>query len=351
MGSTNSKSLVEQYQRLNRMVGSLVDDDNALKFGDFKNMSDNVCDNVVILIQRDLDNHKDKNEIYEIGKDVRIIPRDYVGKDTAAVCEKISSYYARILKIILMIKVVLNSKDNGDLTFSGIVAKNITVHQGMMSIAYCNLQHTDKDNVTGRFVNGVDFEKLESFNYFVKQALGDREYKVFMANLQIQLSRDTKAKMCRDPGVSDKKMSLITGRHVFVDNQAHCARRAPSMRMNVEKLNPVFAPGLCFSRQHLTVPTSDPSVKGALDAFHNNYKTTLASIEALLHKLVAEKEGVYSLRVIPYRGVVAIEKELKTHIKEMHLRTIADFQELMNAAIETKKKMVQNSSIFGAASS
>ena len=348
MGVTGSKNLNEKYQRLNAVVNSLIDNKNSFKFGDYKSLVDNVCSNVVILIQRDLEKHTNNDDIFDIGKKVHIIPRDYVGQDTDGVCSKIAGYYARILKVLLLIKVVLDTENNGDLSFAGIIAKNVTVNEGMMSIAFCNMPHTDQDGATRRYVDGVDFEKLESFNYFIKNALGEREHRAFLTNIQLQLSHNTKTKMCSDPSMSDKQMSLITGRMEFVKDKPHCVprKKGASLRLGVEKLNPVFAPSLCFSHQTLIVPSEDPMVKVALEQFHGNYHKTLSSIDVLLGKLVVEKKGTYELKRVAYNDVVHIETRMKALIKEMHLRTIVDFQNLINVAIETKKRQVKNSSIF-----
>eukprot|EP00798_Chlamydomonas_sp_ICE-L_P019697 gene19697-26388_t len=110
---------------------------------------------------------------------------------------------------------------------------------------------------------------------------------------------------------------------------------------------PVFAPDLYFAKQHLSVPVSDPDVQGALDAFHENYKNTLAELEKLVMRLVEQHETTYILRKVPYRVVVEIERNMKSFLKQLHLQTINDFQNLVNVAIEFKKKQVQNTSISG----
>lgn len=321
----------KELEKLNGIVTNIIDDNNLFKNTSYNFLSQDVCEKHTIVMEEDLKKHL-KVSLQDLGRNILVIPNNENDASKKVICKKISSHYMRILYLLTLIKYVYDLEHNGDLSVAGIMFRNITIQDDIMSIAYCNMPQ--KDYSRGDDTR-VDFKDLEGLAFFVDYVLDKDEVKVFANAWKAVVERSAKptlkTNLCKltKNNVVDKRL-ISSLRTVGVQ----CG--GGEVVAKVAKDNPVFAKHLCYDVKKIVLKlgtSQSKAVEKAFKTMRTNYSNNISSIEELLNRLISPSfKGGYELKDISKVELDDVIQQVKVTIMLFYLQSLLDYQNLLDIA-------------------
>lgn len=321
----------KELEKINKIVTSIIDDKNLFRNTSYNFLSQDVCEKHTLVMEEDLSKHL-KVSLQDLGQNILVIPNNENDASKKVICKKISSHYMRVLYLLTLIKYVYDLEHNGDLSVAGIMFRNITIEDDIMSIAYCNMPQKDYSHDDD---TRVDFKDLEGLAFFIDYVLEKDEARDFAAAWRSVAERSgkntLKTNLCKvaKKKVLDKRL-LSSLRSVGVQ----CG--GSELISKVAKDNPVFAKHLCYDVKKIVLKLGTSNSKAVEKAFRTmrtNYSNNISSIEQLLNCIVAPCfNGGYELRDISKVELDDIIQQIKATVMLFYLQSLLDYQNLLDIA-------------------
>lgn len=364
MGNTKSSLatpdkhvFAKELSKLNTIVNAVISEKNVFKNRDYNFLSQDVCNEHYLLMENELNRHLKVN-LEGLGESLYLIPKEEgphrVNKKE--ICQRISNHYIKILYVLCLIKYVYNIENDGDLSISGIVFRNIRVIDNIMEISFCNVPHKDySKNIKDAYK--LDFSKLEGLDFLANYFLDPDEGNAFVRLLRRVLARSPKK------NVEDKLCDYVNRTHLTADHmkalesmfearykdklkcqqKPHKASQGPKTKVNltmyVEKDNPIFSRDHCYEMHKYVIQlntTAGKAVAVQYERMKSNYLKNIKEVEKLLDGFVMrQSDGSYTLKDISSKELDDTIKKVKEAIKIYYLQSIVDFQSLLDIGKST----------------
>ena len=325
MGINFSKE--EPSGEINAIVSDIVSRDQNFKDGELQDLYENVCTKYITAAAEDINKHFKKKDLYDVETALYVIPRSMNSRNKTQICDSIKNYYDRTLKLLISIRLILDTENNSQKSFAQIISKNLIVDQNVVRLTYCNVPQKDLKNTNNNFK--LDFAIAPGLQFFTENVLSHEEYTSFLRNLQMILERKTTRIFCQASELKD--MNITKSRQCVPAKD----KKKEDFMMFVDQMNAVLAPKLCNSSPTLTVSYIG-DVKKSIEEYQNNYQKKITAIKRNLNSLVKydKKNEKYVLLHVPITKLIDVENSLKNNLKLMFLQTIKDFQKIITAVLK-----------------
>lgn len=351
--ATTSQVFSKEFAALNLIVTNIITDTNVFKDNNYNFLSENVCNEFIIISQTQLKKQLKVN-IRKLGEVLFLVPREsdaeHGGASRQEICDDIVNHYTKILYVICLIKYVYNLEGGGDSSIAGVIQNQIVFTNGFMVLTYCEEAHKDL-GLEHSQQSEIDLSGLAGMNFFNEYFLDAAESTAFMRSLRSVLQQEertslkgkatiTKA-MCRmlrndgpPQGKNERKAmvanlsavnALFSGR--YIGSKLVCDASPTSTQgvyghsgqsgmsgksgksdkygskswgsdltskssTRIARLNPVFSRDMCMGIKRVFVPINEPSGQVALKQYNTlmkNYNTNIRNVHSLLGTLVSKQ--------------------------------------------------------------
>lgn len=331
--SSSTHVLKDELAKLNAVITSVVNEQNIFQNNEYNFLSKDVCQKYQVILESDLKKQLKLN-VKSIGESLLLIPREEEqallqkrGLKKDEICTRIANHYMKILYLLCLIKYVYNLERHGDLSIMGIIMRNIQVSKSTIRIDFCKANQKDLRSASGDDALRLDFSNLEGLRFFVDYVLDPTEASVFLRTMRHVLSRKPKGLLRKD----FEAMEIQEG--------------GSQLKMEIAPDNPIFEENWCrIGPGTVTIPLAENDGKEALKlykAMKARFSKHVKSVEAVLFRLVVKSpNGEYTLKDVNKEELDAIAKDLKTKVKIMYLRTLLDFQDLLDRVKSFPKAII-----------
>ena len=351
---TDTNVFKKELEYVNSVISNILTEDNLFKNKDYNFLSEDVCNQHYVIMEKELHKHL-KIDVQNLGNSLYLIPKDNdktVNKKE--ICKKITHHYMKILYIICLIKYVYNVENNGDMSVSGIMFRNVKIVDNIMEINFCNVPQKDyRKSLQDAYK--IDFSNLEGLQFLAKYFLDNIESQAFIKVLRHILNRSSKKtmhnKVCEY--IADIQPSLEHTKQIEkiylnkYGDKLSCSDVKPTSKSNknisllmyVNQQNPVFSKEFCYKPQKYIIQINTPNGKHVFDQYkemQKNYTNNISQIEKLLGLLIIKgpNEAFY-LRDTTQVDLNKIIVDVKDVIKTYYFNSILDFQKLLDLGMKT----------------
>lgn len=352
---TDNNVFKKELEHINNVISNILTEENLFKNKDYNFLSEDVCNDHYVIMEKELNKHL-KIDVQSLGTSLYLIPKsEDKSINKKEICKKISHHYMKILYIICLIKYVYNIENNGDLSISGIMFRNVKIVDNIIEINFCNVPQKDYRKSLQEAYK-IDFSNLEGLQFLAKFFLNNNESQAFIKVLRYILNRSSKkmmtTKLCEYVG--DLKPSVEHVKQIeqiyldkygekMVCKGGHKGTDKPhkniSLLMYVNNNNPVFSKDFCYKPQKLIIQLNTPYGKKVMEQYRimqNNYKSNINRVEKLLGLLINRNpNATYSLKDTTQTDLDKIIADVKDTIKTYYFTSILDFQKLLDIGMNS----------------
>lgn len=354
MGNTFFK---EEFNNLNSVVSSIINEKNTFKKPEYNTSLDNVCAKYTVVLESELKKHV-KVELQDLKDSIYLIPHaNHVympktkesGLQKSTLCSLISNHYTKILKIILLIKYVYDLEHNGDRSMAGMTIRNIRLEKNkIMEITYC---------ITDQYFTGddkIDLRDLEGFSFFSENFLTGMQRERFFQNMKMLLERKKKEKTaeflaCGDTLIKGEEYKsflrqpkgkcnpVVNERfNAFIKDKVVSGKT--DYTVNVKPNNPVLHYKACAEKRIMLIDLkvkSSKEVVALYEKMQNDYVKNIDLVLKCLLEIVEHKgDGHYVLKKVDTESLNVIQKKLVQYIAKFYFQSLSNFHALMDKAKE-----------------
>lgn len=349
MGNSVSQDFTKSFEKLNNIVTNIVNEKDMFKNRDYNFLSQDVCNQHFLLMEKELDRHLKVN-INNLGSSLYLIPKDSVDTKKSTLCKQISRHYLKILYLVCLIKYVYNLEKYGEFSLSGIIFRNVSIKENLMEINFCNVAHKDFSKEL-KDAHKLDFSKLEGLQFFTEYFLDRSESNAFVKAMKRVFARAPKRevgdRLCEISRQTSREhvrhleaMYLRRyGEKLVCRKERETSEKPTNLFMFVEKDNPVLSRDYCHERHKLVFETKSTGGRKMLQMYKDmeaRHSAHLAGIQNLLQSFVIpEKNGTFTLKDITQQELHQIISRVKEEIKTYYIETLLDFQKLLDVGKNT----------------
>jgi hypothetical protein len=290
------------------------------------------CDDYQMVIESSLKKHI-KVELEELKDSIYIVPKNpNINYEKKQLCNLISTHYARIIKIIKLIKSVYDLENDGKYSIAAICMGNVVINKNLMTIKvyYCDTEQKDNEL-------GVNFEKLSGLKSLCEELLDKEEKNILLSNLQTIIS-DNEIK-CGNKLFKNEDYSQIFGKKISKCESKQESKQYKDHEYNikVQKNNPIISDSICLSTKYITVGISGKVIDKQLlkyyNIMHEHYNKNIESIFKTIMKLIdIDKNNKITLKNINNVQLDKIENDAKINMSKLYIQSIYDYKVLFNYA-------------------
>jgi hypothetical protein len=332
MGIGQSKDMLPQqevfsteFRGLNQFFKDTLNADGTL----FNNKRYNVflndqCNQLTLITKKRLERHP-KFHLRKLRDQIYVVPNDELRESKSDICNAISVHYARILRLLYIVKMVLDLEHQGDRSMAGIMLRNIETKADMVQLHYCGGPQEE----LGTYDKGVDFSKLVGLEAFVQDLLTTHESNVFLAHFKELLGKNNKTQLkriiCRDVLVEPARY-----RKLYDDPTIKCAKQGGGLLVKVTPGHPIFNWQYCTQPKSYTAK-NNPEITKSIAIMRKRYRNNIKEIEQTLQSLVVSDEhGETILRDVTQEELSRVETNAKRAIVIFFLESIIQFGHVRN---------------------
>lgn len=367
MGNTQSDNksnthFSKSLHKIDRIISKILTNNDT-----FLNSNYNVmCDQFTLVLQSQL-NKNLKVDLIDLKDSIYLVPtKNFVtfeeksGKPKIVkkqdLCIMISKHYNRILKIIVMIKYILNIENNGEFSIAGICFKNVKLQDNFMFLTFCEARQKDYKS-PDKNIELVDFSQLQGLEKFCNDFLNKEEKNILVRNMKNILDHRNIGYMMKGLSCGD---SLFTGKEyadIFSTREKRCDTSLKSkfetalslndhdLKMQIGPYNPIISESMCTNKQLYVLPIGKTSANqneantlmSLYKKMYSNYDKNIERISNILNLIVTVTKDDVSLKHLDNGELDKIEKQAKNALSKFYLQSISDYQNLLSFAKKAQK--------------
>jgi hypothetical protein len=336
MSQNTNDYFIKEFLQLNQIVNDVLSPSKTFKNNKFFNsLLKKRCDRFVLSSEDKLSKYS-KIHLNELNTSISLIPVKESIKDKKLLCNKISSYYSRLLQILLLIKYVYDIENYGAYNIAGIIDKNIKQTKNNVTLKYCKSSQPTYDS--------LDIHQLSGFEFFVENFLTSKEQQSFMKiyqdifnlknvnNIDEMLcirrifENDVENVIFTQNMQCEQNVHNNTFKHILNDEKV-----GQSSMLKIHPKNPILSWKYCSDIAEIHCKTNQ--TRTHLKNLQSNYKKNLQKILDILDDIVFfHKQSLsFKIKQISDEKLLFIEKRLKQNIIQFYIRSIVDYKTVLQS--------------------
>ena len=340
-----------EYDEVRTLLRGILTDGDLFRNPKYNMFLKGKCEEMTLVARKRLERHP-KFQVQSLRDDLFVVPNDDMSDTKHNMCNAISMYYARVLKLFYVVKYVYDVETHGDYSIAGIVLRNIQTRDGLVEARYCGTPQEE----LGSFDKGVDFAKLSGFQVFVNDFLTSREREVFLGHLRELLRkgdiRYLRRWVCKDMLVPNASYAAIYGTKIQCGGGKGGGGKGgggkggggtdASILVKVAENNPVLSWQLCSTpKSHFAKesPQITKAIRHMQKRYRDNIERVRKELESLIERPSAASVGdaSFGLRSVSHEELGKIERRVKGAIVEFFVEAFVNYRHVLS---ETEKSSI-----------
>ena len=343
MGLTPSKNATEisahrpneyfsrELTLLNQLINDVLTTSKTFKNNNILNsLLKKRCDRFVLSSEEKLSKYS-KIHLNELNTSITLIPeKDYI-KDKKLLCKRISSFYSKLLRILLLIKYVYDVENYGAYNIAGVIDKNIKQTKNNIKVKFCNTSQPPGDS--------LDIDDLPGFKFFVESLLTLKEYNSFMKIYQDIFNLKNVENI--DEMLCIRRIFENDVENVIFIQQMRCKQSENTNNFNhilnsdkmntsmieIHPKNPILSWKYCSNITELNCEKTKQTREN-LSILRTNYKKNLQKVLEILDDIVTfdKVSSTFKIKEVSDDKLYLIEKRVKQTILQFYIRSIVDYK-------------------------
>lgn len=337
----------KELNQLNNEINNIIHKKGAFKNKSYNVSLKSVCDKYTFVIEKHLHKHL-KIDLQDLNSSIYMIPKrrdniEYEGRTITKheLCNNISQYYVRILRILHTIRLVYDLENGGENSIAGLMMKNLKIlDDNVVEVNYCQSMQQDTNlYLTSTFNGFVDMKQLKGLHNFVNHVLSKEESKMFLTHYKELFGKNSNnviaKQVCNDTLVDLQSYSRIYNKTFNcqkTQSGGNDGVQKPSkLYFKIYENNPILNWNLC-TRHKKNIMSMTNDLNNLIKNFKKNYVTNVSNVLKIVTDITVHNKtnNTTELKALTDAQLSLIETQFKKQIITFFLQSLIDFKNILD---------------------